>query len=113
MIGSKMLPIWISFLLGVLLNSIAAVMSNSATIKSSSYYMYLAAAIGVATTLIWFSMARDLHDPKKILLYGLYWDMIIVGTFIAVPFIYGAKVSTITALGIFMMVAGFILTKVG
>jgi drug/metabolite transporter (DMT)-like permease len=108
-----MIPIWLSFLIGFIVYTLGAVMSNSPTIKQSSYYLYLALGLGLVANFVWFSLVKTISDHSKILLYGLYWDIIIIGTFVAVPILfYGARFKFYTALGIALIILGFFLTKV-
>ena len=107
-----MLPVWISFLLGFIVYYFQAILSNSIALKQNTYYIYIAISTGIAANYIWFSMAQNIKDNSKILLYGLYWDILILVAFLSVPILfYGARFKTTTVLGIVMIIVGFLLTK--
>jgi len=109
-----MIPIWLSFVLGFIIYTFAAFLSNSPTLKASSLYYILGIGIGAVANFIWFTIAKQIADHNKILTYGMYWDTIIILSFMFVPLaFYGARPNVITSIGLGFMFFGFLLTKVG
>lgn len=107
------MTVGMTFLLGFLIYTIGAFLSNSSSLKESSYYIYYGLCLSLVANFLWFSMIQKIQKPSDVLLYGLYWDMVILFSFISVPLIfYGARFKMVPSIGIFLMVLGFLLTKV-
>jgi multidrug transporter EmrE-like cation transporter len=75
--------------------------------------MYVGLAISIIANFLWFSIARETTQKETLYLYGFYWDSMIVLAYAAIPFLfYGVRVGMVQSLGLLLIIAGIILTKV-
>lgn len=81
--------------------------------KASSYYYWTSLAIATVTSFSWAYVARHTENSSKLVVYGLYWDVIMTVTYLVVPVvIFHARMSIIQWIGVSLIMAGIILTKV-
>jgi len=103
-----------SFLLGGAIYALLAYVSYNETIKASNWYYALGLAAALAANLVWLHMARNEPLPARLALLGLYWDVMLTLTYLAVPVaLYGARFTAVQWIGVGTVVLGIILTKVG
>lgn len=100
------------FILGAIVYSIGAVISNSLILKGHDLYILYGVMVGIVANVIWFSMAQRVIDPSKILMLGFYWDIMIVCCFTTIPVLfYGATLSWTKIIGLGIIFIGIVLTK--
>lgn len=103
----------LSFIIGFFLYSFGAFLSNSDTMKSSNLYLPLAIGGGIIANFIWFSMARSIKNNSEILMLGFYWDVMIVFTFMLIPFLFfEVNLDIYKITGLFLIFGGIVLTKI-
>jgi len=99
------------FLLGFVIYSLNAYISNSSDFKQSQWYITTGILLGIIANFCWFSMIRGING-NQVLFMGLYWDLMIVLTFMATPFLFFNLPLTLTKLiGLGMIVIGLVVTK--
>lgn len=102
------------FIIGFLVYGVLALASYSESIKSSMYYYPIGIVAAIVANLCWLSIAKGESDPSKLVITGLYWDVMLTLVYIVVPFVlFGAKVNMWQGLGIAAIIMGIVLTKVG
>lgn len=88
-------------------------MSYSESIKNSPHYYLYGASAAIVANLIWLSIAKSELNPSKLVLTGLYWDVMLTMCYLIVPIIlFNAKITNLQYLGIGVIITGIILTKV-
>jgi hypothetical protein len=82
--------------------------------KDTKWYFPVGIGLGMITNYLWFSIAKDLKtDKDQLLLYGIYWDSMIISLYVLMPvLIFGARASGWALLGLVLMGLGGILTKI-
>ena len=104
---------WLSLLLVVGLYAITCCISYSEEFKQSNYYYPAGFAVGLLTTLIWFTAVRSITEKEKLYFYSLCWDFVMISVFYFFPILFlGIKVNKIGLVGIGLMVVGLIIVKV-
>lgn len=104
--------LYLSFILGFILYSFGAYLSNSPIMKLSAYYMPLAILTGVFCNFLWFSMAKAIKDNSEVLMLGFYWDVMIVSSFVLVPILFfQVNLSLYKIIGLALIFSGIIFTK--
>lgn len=102
----------INFLIGILVYSLVAVTSYSETVKASPYYFAFGIALGVIANFCWLHIARQETDPSKLVLTGLYWDIMLTVVYMIIPMMFfGARLTLTQGLGVAAILLGIILTK--
>lgn len=105
--------IYIQFLLGLLAYCAAASISYFDAFKVSKFYIPAGIAIGIVCNIIWLSIAKNEKNPSLLMLKGLYWDCMLMGVYLLIPFLFfKAQINTTQALGILLVITGLVLTKV-
>ena len=80
--------------------------------KESWYYFPLGIGIAIIANFIWLSIAKTTNDSGEILILGAYWDIMILLTFIVIPFIFfEVNLSKTQYLGLGLIFTGFVVTK--
>jgi multisubunit Na+/H+ antiporter MnhE subunit len=109
----NMNSITLSFIAGLALYVSAVMMLYSDRVKSSAYYFPLGLAIAVAANFLWLYIAKNTADKHDVYIRGLIWDSMIVGCYAVVPVLmYGVAFTGRMAMGVAMIVAGIVLTKI-
>ena len=63
---------------------------------------------------LWFKIAKGAQTTAEVVTYGIYWDCIILFSFLAVPFLfYDVDLTKTQIAGIFVTIAGIFITKFG
>lgn len=93
---------------------ILAIVSYSESFKVSTLYFPVGLLVAIIANICWLNIARLESDASKLVMTGLYWDIMLTFVYLAVPFvIFAAKVTIWQSVGIAAIVIGIILTKVG
>ncbi len=103
------------FIPGAICYILSVLVSNSNRLQNVPLYYYLnGISISIAANLLWLTIAKRAPDQHVRYLYGLYWDAMIVGAYCLVPvLVFNVRISNIAILGVFLMILGMVLTKVG
>jgi uncharacterized membrane protein len=81
--------------------------------KAGPHFYWSAIVLSITTCLSWLYVARHTESTSKLAMYGLYWDVLLTVTYLAVPvMIFHARMSLTQWLGILLIMAGIVLTKV-
>lgn len=100
------------FLSGLIFYSIMAWMSYYDPIKESVYYYPLGILLSIIVNIGWFTIAKIVSDKDDILIYGAFWDSIIIFTFTAVPFLFfGVRLGMKDSIGFGLILAGILVIK--
>lgn len=108
------MSIAISFLLGGLTYCLLVALCYTPSFRESNLYFPVGALLGVFTNVLWLHVAKLVGDRNKIIIYGLWWDCLIIACYAIVPILFfGVRLTGYTALGAALIVVGMILTKLG
>lgn len=104
--------IYLQFLIGLIMFTFGAWASYYAPFKNSAYFYPAFLSTSLLSTWAWAWCARTTLDPSKLVMRGLYWDVLLATVYLAVPFaFFHAKITTNQGIGIAMIFLGLILTK--
>jgi hypothetical protein len=93
--------------------SFLASASYSQTLKVSNYYYIAGILAGIVANVLWLSIAKNETNPSKLVMTGLYWDVMLTMVYILIPFLFfGAQANLWQVGGIATIVVGIFLTKV-
>jgi uncharacterized membrane protein len=99
-------------MLGAVVYSLGTELSYSDQLKKLKYYPLFGVILGMCANFIWYTLVQKIDDKSYIIKLGLYWDVMIVACFLAIPLIFhGVKLTTPTLIGVFLIFIGIILTK--
>lgn len=102
----------LTFLAGMLIYSLGTELMYSEYFKKLSYYPAIGVSLGMGANFVWYNLVQKINDKDFLLKLGLYWDVMIVACFLAIPMIFhGVRPSASTNLGIAFIVLGIVLTK--
>lgn len=102
------------FLLGGLAIAAGVIASYAPAIKASMAYYPLGIGLAMINNYIWLKIAKSTNDSSKLLMLGVYWDSMIVLSYVLLPVIFfGARAHGTSLLGIVLIVVGMMLTKIG
>lgn len=105
--------IYIQFVIGFLLYSIMAYISYSESFKQSKWFFLTGIGLAILVNAIWFSIAKNEAVASKLVLKGLYWDVMLTAAYLVIPLIlFQAKLSLLQALGVGLIVLGVLFTKI-
>ena len=78
------------------------------------YYYPVGLTLALFCNFLWFKIARSTNVTAEIVTYGIYWDVIILFSFMAVPFLfYEVNLTKQQLFGIIITIAGIAITKLG
>jgi hypothetical protein len=81
-------------------------------VSSLQYYLTGVAAT-VTCTILWLTVAKLIGDKDKILVAGIWWDTMIMLSYVIVPIaFYKAELTPMAATGILLIIVGIGLTKI-
>lgn len=104
---------FIPFIIGFIVYGVLAATSYSDSLKSSNYYYLIGIAAAIVANVCWLYIAKQEPNPSKLVMTGLYWDVMLTLVYIAVPLLlFGARLNLWQGLGIVSIFVGIILTKV-
>lgn len=87
--------------------------SYEPTFKAGPHFYWSGIVLSVTTCIAWMYVAKHTESSSKLAMYGLYWDVLLTTTYLAVPVIlFHARMSPIQWLGIALIIGGIVLTKV-
>lgn len=110
-LGTDMLT---AFLLGFGLYLTYAWTNYYEPFKNSKWFFPVGLGLALLANAVWLYIAKNTSNPPTLLLRALYWDVIVLASSLIIPFaIFGTKVSMMQGAGIFLIVAGIVLTKMG
>ena len=102
----------VNSLVGIVIYSLIAVASYSEPIKAHPLYFALGLGLGLIANFCWLHIARGEPNPSKLVLLGLYWDVMLTLTYMLVPMLFfGARLTLMQGLGVLAIFAGIVLTK--
>ena len=100
------------FLLGLFSFITGAVVSYSPAIKESQFYYPAFFAITALSTLGWALLAKQIENPSRLLVIGLYWDTLMQLTYLLVPvLVFSARLSLYQSAGVFLIFTGLMMTR--
>lgn len=100
------------FALGFLIYCLSSYISFYQPIKDSKYFLPVGMGLAIIANLAWLFLTRSMTDTTKILLIGMYWDLMLTLIYLLIPFIFfHVNLSTTQYCGIITIVFGIILTK--
>jgi hypothetical protein len=103
---------WWTLILVAILYLVSAYLSYADEIRQGRWYLPVTILLGLAGTSVWVWVARELDDNKKIYVYSLCWDTIMVTAFYVVPlFFFGVKIDRWSMVGLALMITGFLIIK--
>ena len=104
----------VQFVIGFLVYGVLALASYSESFKASMFYYPTGVVAAIVANVCWLMIAKGESDPSKLVITGLYWDIMLTLVYIVVPFaMFGAKVNMWQGFGIAAIILGILLTKVG
>lgn len=90
----------------------AVLLSYNEYLKSTPYFYPIGLVIGLTANLTWLHLTKHTPEKNQLFIYGLYWDSIIVFTYMAIPLLFlGVKLDWKQVVGTILVVAGIFLTK--
>lgn len=105
--------IYIYFLLGAIVYSIGTEITYSDILKKSKYYAIYGVTVGIFANFIWYTIVQKVDNKENLLKLGFYWDSMIIGCFLLIPVLFhGVRPQLNTILGILLIIAGIVLTKI-
>jgi drug/metabolite transporter (DMT)-like permease len=101
-----------AFIFAVVFHGLAFYMSYGKPVKDVMAFYTLGAVLGALSTIAWYYIARHTPDASKLLVYGIYWDVMVACIWIGGPLLFfGAKLTGFQWLGLAMIIGGLGLTK--
>ena len=87
-------------------------MSYSDYFQNLKSYYFIGAVCNVISMMGWLYIAKTITDKDVKLLYGVYWDALIVVAFIGIPVLFhGARLSGTNLAGAILILAGIVISK--
>ena len=103
---------WYTLIVASFLHLLGAIVTYNPVIKASTWYLPAGIAIGIASTTLWFTVAKISNNDKDLFVYGLAWDALLMGFYMLVPLLmFGVRLDWKQSLGTILVVVGLILTK--
>lgn len=100
------------FFIGALAYSTTAWMSYYDPIKDSSLYFPLGIVMSLIANIGWLTIAKIVSNKDEILIYGAFWDSMIMIAFLAVPLAwFGVRLEMRESIGLALIVVGMLLLK--
>lgn len=83
-------------------------------IRDSRYFLIYGLAYAILANLSWIILVKNLSNPKHIVYYSLVWDVLMALVGLAIPIIFfGMRFSSISIIGITLIIAGTLVIKLG
>jgi len=100
------------FFIGALAYSTTAWMSYYDPIKASSLYFPLGILMSLVANIGWLTIAKIVPNRDDILIYGAFWDSMIMIAFLAVPLLwFEVRLETRESVGLSLIVLGMLCLK--
>lgn len=98
------------FAIGFLVYVSNATLSYSKGLKASPYYYTIGIILAVIANLTWLYISKLETEPNKLLLKGLYWDIMLTVAYLIVPILfYHARLSAQQTVGAILVLVGITL----
>lgn len=101
------------FAMGALAYSATAWISYYEPVKLSPYYFPIGLALSLAANFGWLMIAKIVPNRDEILIYGAFWDIMIMMAFLAVPLLwFEVRLETKESIGLAFIIVGILTLKV-
>ena len=100
------------FATGAIIYLATAWMSYSDPIKASTFYYPLGIFLSVIANAAWLTIAKIVPNRDDILIYGAFWDTIILGAFTLVPLLFfDVRLTQKDTIGFCLIILGILVIK--
>lgn len=100
------------FIIAFTLHFLAFYISYNKGFKEAPWFYPVGLFLGALTTGVWYYLARHTLDSSKLLVYGIYWDVMVATCWIGGPMLlYGATLTLKQWIGLLCIIAGIIILK--
>lgn len=100
------------FLLGAAAYGFTAFISYHDTIKAHWTYFPLGLFLSVLANFGWLKIAKVTESKNDIVVYGAFWDSMIVMVFLMIPLLwFGVRLTTKDSIGLALIISGILVMK--
>jgi threonine/homoserine efflux transporter RhtA len=101
-----------TFIIAFIVHFLAFYISYNKGLKGTAWFYPIGITLGAISTGIWYYLAKNTLDPSKLLVYGIYWDVMVAACWIGGPMIfYEAVLTSKQWVGLAMIICGLIALK--
>jgi len=105
--------VYLPYAIGLIFYCASVFLSYSDKMKASPWFFPLGLLFAAICNFIWLYIAKNTVTKHDIYMAGLLWDSMIVGPYVLIPVLcFGVRFAPLNMLGVAMVIAGIILTKV-
>lgn len=99
-------------LVAILVYSGSCFISYSDHLKQSAWYFPIAIILGAMGSTLWFYGCKLLNSKEDIFVFGLMWDVVLVGVFYGIPILaFGVRLDKWTSISAALILLGILSLK--